>query len=126
MIAYVHNIVVKRGDTKEIFFRVRTQVWNDTLSIWQPGAYRDLTGWEVLAQIRSTEDSNTVVATFTATLADQVTTTGGVYLKLSPATTAALTVENGVWDCQLTSPSGDVYTYVEGTYTLDKDVSRLP
>lgn len=119
-----HDLSIRRGDTKELFFRVRERVWDETTSAYIPGAYRDLTGWTVLAQYRATEDANEVLAEFAATIMDQGVTPGGVLLRLTPAQTASLTILTGVWDCQLTDPAGDVYTYIAGKVAVDKDVSR--
>lgn len=126
MIPWVKDIKVRRGDTKELFFRVRTRTWNEALQKWEPGPYRDLTGWTALSQIRESLDSTIVAAEFTVTFSDQVNpdTVGGVLLKLTPVQTASLTIIKGVWDCQFTDLAGDVWTYVAGAVTVEKDVSR--
>jgi hypothetical protein len=118
------DITIKRGDTKEIYFRVRERVWDEVTSTYVAGAYRDLTGWSVLAQIRTDADAADPVAEFDVNLGDQVATPGGVLLKLTPAQTAALTISTGGYDVQLTDPGGDVYTYIEGSVTVKKDYSR--
>ena len=123
MTPYHKDITIRRGDTKTIFFRIRERTWNGTE--WVAGAYRDLTGWTAKSEIRPDADSNTVLATFTPTLSDQSTVPGGVTLKLSAATTAALNFTTpAVWDVQLTDGSGNVHTYMEGTVTLTKDVTK--
>lgn len=125
------DITIRRGDTKIVFFRVRERVWNPAANGgaggYLPGAYRDLTGWTILSQIRETTESASPAATFTATLSDQVAVPGGVTLRLPPATTAGLTlpVGGGVWDVQLTDTVGDVHTYLAGAVTFEKDVSRV-
>ena len=85
------NITIRRGDTKTITFRVRERQWNPALNggvgAYEPGPYRDLTGWAVFSQIRADVDSEEPAATFDATISDQVETPGGVTLKLAPAVT---------------------------------------
>lgn len=126
MIPLPVQITIRRGDTKEISFRVRRWVLNELTGVLEPVEYRDLTGWTVLSQIRSTEDSTTVVAEFTPTIPDQsiLANRGFVYLKLTPVQTEGIIIESGVWDAQLTDPGGDVYTYVAGPVVIAKDVSR--
>lgn len=128
MTPWPKDIKIKRGDTKEIYFRVRTRVWNPALNGgaggYEAGPYRNLTGWTVLAQIRATQDSATPLAEFDATLSDQVADTGGVLLKLSPADTAAIPSGTHGYDVQLTDANGDVWTYIEGEVEVSKDYSR--
>lgn len=121
------DITLRRGDTKLIFFRVRQRTWDNALGKWVPGAYRDLTGWSVLSQIRVTADApDPPLATFSVTLSNQATTPGGVTLRLAPAVTSALDLpEGGVWDVQLTDGAGDVFTYIAGAVSFEKDVSRV-
>jgi hypothetical protein len=119
-----HDIEVYRGDTYELFVRIRTRVYVEGVG-WTPGPYKDLTGYTGTAQIRTTEDAaDPPAATFTVTIANQVTTLGGVLVRLTPAQTAALVISSGVWDMQL-SDGTDVWTYVKGNVTVSKDVSRV-
>lgn len=124
---YVMPITIRRGDTKEIFIRARTAVWNDTLNVWEPGPYKDLTGYTFLAQIRLTDD--TLVATFTITVSDQsdlVNGRGSILLKISDEITLAIssTYTTASWDLKFTEPDGDTFTYVEGAVTLKKGISH--
>ncbi len=123
------DIKVRFGDTKEVFFRVRDLEWDDAQEKFVPGAYRDLTGVTVTAQIRETLDSNNPLVSFTATLGTQSDLSlgrGSVSLRLTPAQTAAIPRETstGKWDCEFEYPSGDTFTYIEGDVTFTKDVTR--
>lgn len=131
MIAAKKDLQIRFGDVFRLLLRVRQR----TLAggVWVPGPYRDLTGWTILSQIRVNADSETVITTFTSTLGDQEDEElgrGSFTLSLSSETTAALRAlspipSNAVYDVQLTAPSGDAYTYVEGKVTFLKDVSRV-
>jgi hypothetical protein len=124
------DITIKRGDTKEIFFRVRTKVWNETTSVWEPGPYKDLTGFTVTSQVRTTKAStDPPLLTFAVTLgnqADLVNGRGAVLLKLTPVQTAsvATSIPTGVYDVQFTEPDTDAFTYLEGNVLFTEDVTR--
>jgi hypothetical protein len=125
----VKDITIRRGDTKEIFFRVRTKVWNGTTSAWEPGPYKDLTGYTVAAQVRQTKSSNTVLLTFAVTLGNQaepVNGRGAVLLKIPGSETAGVptNIATGVYDVQFTEPDGDPFTYLEGNVLFTEDVTR--
>lgn len=118
MIPATLNLVVIRGDTYEVFFRVRAKNANGT-----PGEYINLTGYTAKSQIRATSKSVSVSAEFACTIADQVTVPGGVLLRLTPVQTAAILEDTGAWDVQLSTVS-DTYTYISGTVTIKDDVTR--
>lgn len=125
---YQHDIEIYRGDTFELFFRVRTRVWNPALNGgaggYEPGPYRDLTGFAGTSQVRSTADAvDPAALDFTVTIADQITTTGGVLVRATPALTAALVISAGVYDVQLADGT-DKFTYIKGGVTVDPDVTR--
>lgn len=128
MTPWPKDITIRRGDTKELYFRVRSRVWNAALNGgaggYEAGPYRDLTGWTVLAQIRASKTSTTIEATFSVNLGNQATTPGGCLLRLTPVQTAALSISSGGYDVQLTDTNGDVWTYIEGTVTITGDYSR--
>lgn len=115
------NIEIFKGDTYTLFFRVREKLADGSL-----GDYIDLTGATAKSQIRQSEDSSTVLGEFTATIGDQVATPGSVLLTLTAAETTALALtQNGVWDVQITYADGKVRTYLKGTVTLLKEVTRV-
>lgn len=115
------NIEIYKGDDFSLFFRIREKLANG-----DPGPYLNLTGSTGKAQIRQTEDTATVAAEFTVTIGDQVATPGAVLCELSSALTGALTITNpGKWDIQLTHADGKVRTYLAGSVTLIKEVTRV-
>ncbi len=112
MLPVKEAITIRRGDTF-------TKIVEGVLTSLAP---LDVNGWTAVAQWRPKKDSPTV-QTFTVT--KSVTETNTVLhleLKLSAVQTAAIT-ENGVWDLQVTGPSGAVTTWVEGPAYFEKDVT---
>lgn len=114
MLPVSKNITVYQGDTFDLVFRLRNPDTSEG-----PGSYIDLTGCTAKAQVRSTEIDPTVLAEFTPTV-DGVN--GQVSLRLSSTQTAGLAA--GVWDVQLTFPDGTIKTYLKGTVTVVKEVTR--
>ncbi len=123
------DIKIKRGDTKEIFFRVRTKVWNAVDLVFEPGPYKDLTGFTVTSQVRATKASADPLLTFAVTLGNQADLTdgrGAVLLKLTAVQTASVPLATvaGVYDVQFSEPDADVFTYLEGNVLFTEDVTR--
>lgn len=126
---YPKDIKIKRGDTKEIFFRVRTKVWDNATSAFVAGPYKDLTGYTITAQVRQTKAASTVLATFSVTIGNQADVDAGrgaVLLKLTPIETAAIptNITTGVYDVQFNEPDADAFTYLEGNILFTEDVTR--
>lgn len=106
------NIQYTRGDTFS-----QSMIVKDST-----GAAVNLTGWTVTSQIRVTEDDVNPVVSFTVTNGGS---TGLITLALTAAQTASLPLTSGgLYDVQLVDPSGNVSTYVGGTVTMKKDVTR--
>ena len=105
------NLAIYKGDTFVFQFQLLTP----------ESEVVDLTGVEVKAQIRATEDSGSVVAEFDASHDDDG---GTVTLALTPLQTTAI-VANGKWDVQLTFPDTTVKTYLRGDVVLTKEVTRV-
>lgn len=127
-----------RPDTVDI-----THYAGDTLTIkvTAPDALVAGRGWT--AQIRADRAATTVDASFTIT--PPTVADGPAYLVLPAAESARLAgtgtrkrvvrsgvavlvaTYSGVWDCQVADPLGDpVTTLVQGSITIEADVSRLP
>jgi hypothetical protein len=112
-----YDIQIYQGDTFRVFFRLRDE----------GGTYIDLTGQIAKAQIRSNTDAPTVLAEFSTSIPDQsvLANRGSVLLTLTSAQTSALTT-GGVWDVQLqVTATGEVNTYLRGTVTVVKEVTRV-
>ena len=85
------------------------------------GAAINVTGRTYAAQIRSTADATSVLATFTCAISNAA---GGIVTATLPAaTTAALTPGVAVFDLQETN-SGVVTTLLAGPVTIVQDVTR--
>lgn len=80
----------------------------------------DFTGCTTLAQARASANSADVVATMTT----GVNGDGNLTLDVTDAQALTWVGLRGVWDFQVTWPSGDVLTYLSGTWRVRYDVSR--
>jgi hypothetical protein len=110
------NITLYQGDTFHLSF---TLYEKDAQGNQGPAI--DLTGATVTAQIRATAANPSVMATFTGT---HNGVGGKATISLTSAQTSALSA-GGVWDVQVEFPGGDVKTYLAGTVTLVKEVTRV-
>lgn len=127
------NVTIRFGDHHRIFFRVREREWDELQGKYVPGPYRDLTGYTILSQIRTTADDATTLAQYAPTLGNQADLElgrGAVWLDLTATETGALRdldprPKEAVYDVQLTTPASEVYTYVEGKVVFVQDVSRV-
>lgn len=106
-----YPLTIRIGDTETI-----------TLNLQDGnGAAINITGRTYAAQIRSTADSTSVLASFTCVVSNGA---GGVMTATLPAsTTAALSTGVGVWDLQETNGSV-VTTLLAGPVTIVQDVTR--
>jgi hypothetical protein len=123
MIPAPFNFTMKRGDTFEIFLRMKEMVLVGTEYV--EGDYVNLTDWVGLMQVRQSEDAPEIDATFDIVIADQGVVLGGFFIRMSAATSAALTIATGKYDLQFTLPDDSVFTYLSGVVTLSKDVSKV-
>lgn len=113
-----YDLAIYQGDSYDLFFRVKARDTNGVL------VYQDLTGSTVKAQYRANAASSTVLLEFSCSLSNQSTTAGGVLVHASAAQTTALAVMTGMWDCQITYPSGDVKTVLRGNVTVTTEITR--
>jgi hypothetical protein len=104
-----YDLKLYRGDTT----RFKVMLWQDTGKT-QPV---DLTGATPAAEIRD-KTAGVKITTLTCT----VSAPGEITVELLPA--GYVTVpSSGVWDLQVTFPSGDVRTMVAGKVTVTGDVT---
>lgn len=104
-------IVVRVGDTESLTLNLQNS----------DGTPINVTGRTYAAQIRSTPDSTTVLASFTCAISNAA---GGVVTATLPAsTTAALTPGVAVFDLQETNGTV-VTTLLAGPVTITQDVTR--
>jgi hypothetical protein len=110
---------IYQGDSWDLFFRVKARDAGGNL------VYQDLTGSTAKAQFRVAASATTILAELTCTLSDQVATTGGVLVRLSPAQSAGLVPGNAKWDCEISYPNGDKRTVLAGDVTVTAEVTRV-
>ena len=86
----------------------------------------DLTGCTARMQVRSEIESTTVLLELTTENGCIVIDgpAGKLTLHLSPAATAAIAWESGVWDLEVVHPSGDVTRLVQGSISVSREVTR--
>jgi hypothetical protein len=102
---------IRIGDTETVSVAIKDSA----------GAAVNITGRTYAAQIRTTTDAATALATFSCSI---VSGAGGTLTaSLSATTTAALTAGLGVWDLQETNGT-TVTTLLAGSVTIVQDVTR--
>lgn len=80
----------------------------------------DLTGVTALMKLKASVDSESTLYTFN-TVVDQEL--GTITASIQASDWSTITWTGGVYDLQITYPSGVVKTLVRGTLTVEKDVS---
>ncbi len=111
------NISIYQGDSFELAFTLY-----EKLPDGSQGDAIDLTGATVTSEIRATVDAASPLVAFTGT---HNSTGGKVTLVLSALQTTGLPATGGVWDVQVEYPNGDVKTYLAGTVSVTKEVTRV-
>ena len=111
MSAGTYNFVLEQGAT-----------FNRILTVQENGSAMDLTGCSVASKFRSTHDSSTVVGTFTCTISNA---SGGVItMTMTNSTTGAIEEGIYVYDVEIASGVGVVTRLMEGTVTVNPEVTR--
>lgn len=89
------------------------------------GSAVDLTNYTARMQVRASYDSHTAVLSLTSgsgiTLGG---TAGSIFIEAAPITTAAIASGQYVYDLELVTQGGAVTRLVEGTFTVDPEVTR--
>ena len=111
MSAGTYNFIMEQGAT----FTRQLTVKENTSAL-------NLTGYSVASLMRSTHDSSTVVGTFTCTISNAV---GGIMqMSMTPAVTGAIEEGIYVYDVEIASGVGTVTRLMEGTVTVNPEVTR--
>ena len=111
MSAGTYNFILEQGAT-----------FNRILTVQENGSAMDLTGYSVASLMRSTHDSSTVVGTFTCTISNA---SGGVItMTMTNSTTGAIEEGIYVYDVEIASGVGTVTRLMEGTVTVNPEVTR--
>lgn len=116
MLPAIDDINLYRGDSVRLVRTLKTADENDTLTPYV------LTGCIPKAEIRTAEAPAEVLVEFTATLANQVTDPGTVYLVIEAGVTDTFP-STARWDFQLTHPDGTVRTYCQGKVSAQGQVT---
>ena len=111
MSAGTYNFILKQGAT---FSRI--------LTVQESGSAMNLTSYSAASKFRLTHDSSTVVGTFTCTISDA--TAGQITLAMTNSTTAAIEEGIYVYDLEITSGAGTVTRLMQGTVTVNPEVTR--
>ena len=111
MAAGTYNFILEQGAT-----------FTRTLTVKENNSAMNLSGYSVASKMRSTHDSSTVVGTFTCTISNA---TGGI-ITMSMTNSVTGAIEEGiyVYDLEMTSGSGVVTRLMEGTVTVNPEVTR--
>jgi hypothetical protein len=104
-------LTIRIGDTETVSVAIKDST----------GAPVNITGRTYAAQIRTTTDAATALATFSCSIVSGAA--GTLTATLSASTTAALTAGLGVWDLQETNGT-TVTTLLAGSVTIVQDVTR--
>lgn len=123
-----HNLVLYRGDTVRMPYRLGTMTDDDPPEFDEP---YDLTGVEISAQIRALQDDAEPMAEFDVELLDQTDPDerGMFWIILPASVSAALAptkTKTWFWDLQVVWGPEDVQTIEAGTVEVDKDTTRAP
>ena len=105
------DLIITRGDTETLVATIQDN----------NGAAINITGRTYRAQIRSSQDSTTIKASFTCTVTGG--SSGQVTCVLAAADSATLTAGNYFWDLE-ENASGVVSTILAGNVTVLADVTR--
>lgn len=84
----------------------------------------DLAGFTVACQIRPSKDSGEVLHEFTPEAGTATVSQSYVTLAVDPAVSSTWSWRGGVYDVELTDPSGRVARIAEGTVVVSPEVTR--
>jgi hypothetical protein len=112
MSAGLYNITIEQGAD----YGISLALTNDN------GTIVNLTGANVLSQIRSQSD-NSIIGTFVSSIN---TGTGTITLSLSGATSSTFLTGNHIYDILVTFSSGVRQRILEGYCTIDPEVTQIP
>ena len=111
MAAGTYNFILEQGAT-----------FNRILTLKENNSAMNLTNYTVASKMRSTHDSSTVAGTFTCTISDA--TAGEITMQMTNSTTANIEEGMYVYDIEITNSAGTVTRILEGTVTVNPEVTR--
>ena len=111
MSAGTYNFIIDQGAT-----------FTRQLTVKDNNSAMDLTDYSVASKMRSTHDSSTVVGTFTCTISNA---SGGIItMSMTASATGAIEEAIYVYDIEITSGAGVVTRLMQGTVTVNPEVTR--
>ena len=111
MSAGTYNFILEQGAT-----------FNRILTVQEDGSAMNLTGYSAASKFRLTHASSTVVGTFTCTISDAAN--GKITMAMTNSTSAAIEEGIYVYDLEITSGAGTVTRLLQGTVTVNPEVTR--
>lgn len=113
------TLTLYQGDDFSLIFRMKDSVSGNYVNLGLPG---ERTG---RGQIRASANEAEVLDEFLVTILDQTTVPGGVMISLTPAQTAALPLEGGVYDIEIANQNRSwVRTPIAGSIVVLAEVTR--
>jgi hypothetical protein len=116
MTAATYNITCEQGST---FVQTLTITNNAT-----PPVARNLSTYSGRMQVRPDIESSTKLLDLTSSGGDMTLNSSGIIVVTVSATNTAALTQGGVYDLEIEDASGVVERVIEGTFTLDKEVTR--
>jgi hypothetical protein len=95
-----------------------------TLGVVEYMINTDLTTYTARLQFREKINDENFILELTDGSGIALDADGGITIEIDDATTAALTVDDGVFDCELIAADGTVTRILEGTFTVSPEVTR--
>jgi len=111
MAAGTYNFILEQGAT-----------FNRILTLKENNSAMNLSGYSVASKMRSTHDSSTVVGTFTCTISNA--SAGEITMQMTASTTGAIEEGMYVYDVEITNSAGTVTRIMEGSITVNPEVTR--
>ena len=113
MAAGKYNMLIQQGAT-----------YNQTITLKDAAGTTaiNITGCTAQAMIREQYTDTTPAATFTCMI--PTGTDGKILISLTPTQTSALSFEKGVYDIELTYPSGTKDRILQGNVVVSKEVTK--
>jgi len=102
--------------------------WDTTIKYKENGTIIDFgTGYSARLQVRKDYGQAIIVelssTAGTIVLATGVGDTPNVVFKWTPAATTPLTIYEGIYDLEITSPTGSIIKFLEGRWALRREVT---
>ena len=111
MAAGTYNFILEQGAT-----------FNRILTLKENNSAMNLSGYSVASKMRSTHDSGTVAGTFTCTISNA--SAGEITMQMTASTTGAIEEGMYVYDVEITNSAGTVTRIMEGSITVNPEVTR--